>query len=95
VVLVHPDEGEARRLSQGVMNGFARFEAVMNLVTDDEIIAGTAEQVAEQLLDQLDRTGAGHIALYGGPQIAHADYAASIERYATDVMPILQVSSGR
>jgi alkanesulfonate monooxygenase SsuD/methylene tetrahydromethanopterin reductase-like flavin-dependent oxidoreductase (luciferase family) len=93
VVLVHPDERIARRLSEGVMNGFARFEAVMNLVTDDEIIAGTAEQVTEHLLDQLRETGAGHLAIYGGPQIAHAEYEASVELYAATVMPLLQAEA--
>jgi alkanesulfonate monooxygenase SsuD/methylene tetrahydromethanopterin reductase-like flavin-dependent oxidoreductase (luciferase family) len=93
VVLCRHDELAARRLGRDVAEQFARFESLAEIVTDDDIIAGTPDQVTEQVLEQCSRTGAGHIVLFGSGHMPHADWAAMIDLFGLEVLPRLREST--
>ena len=88
-VVIDPDEQAARRLGRSLAEQFASFEALSSLVTDDDVIAGTADQVFEQIAEQCERTGAGHILLYGSCHMPADEYARIIEIYGAEVLPRL------
>jgi len=91
-VVIDPDEQTARQLGRSLAEQFAGFEALSNLVTDDDVIAGTADQAFEQIVDQCERTGAGHILLYGSCHMPADDYARIIEIYGAEVLPRLMAT---
>jgi alkanesulfonate monooxygenase SsuD/methylene tetrahydromethanopterin reductase-like flavin-dependent oxidoreductase (luciferase family) len=59
-------------------------------VSDDEFIAGTPERVAEKIVDQCRRTGAGHFlaVLHWGASLD--EVAAAHELFGRDVIPALR-----
>jgi alkanesulfonate monooxygenase SsuD/methylene tetrahydromethanopterin reductase-like flavin-dependent oxidoreductase (luciferase family) len=88
-VVVDPDERVARRLGCALADEIAGFEGLSSLVTDDDVIAGTSDQVFEQIAEQCDRTGAGHILLFGSCHMPADEYLRIIEIYGAEVLPRL------
>ena len=60
------------------------------VVSDDEFIAGTPEHVAERIIDQCRRTGAGHFlaVLHWGAELD--EVAAAHELFGREVIPALR-----
>jgi alkanesulfonate monooxygenase SsuD/methylene tetrahydromethanopterin reductase-like flavin-dependent oxidoreductase (luciferase family) len=92
-VIVDSDEHAARALGRSVADQLAKIEALRAVVSGDDIIAGTADQVFEEILAQCERTGAGHILLYGNANMRPDEYARIIEHYGAEVLPRLQQAS--
>lgn len=93
-VVVDRDELAARRLGRIVADQIAGFEGLRSLITDDDMIAGTPDQVFEQIAGQCDRTGAGHILLYGSCHMPADDYLRLLETYGGEVLPRLLEAGG-
>ena len=58
--------------------------------SSDEVVAGTPDEVAENLISQCDRTGAGNILIYGGVPLSRPGFANTVELYGREVLPRLR-----
>src|SRR6266403_752221 len=57
--------------------------------SSDEVVAGTPDEVARNLIDQCERTGAGHVLIYGGWPLSRPVFKHTVELYGRDVLPRL------
>jgi alkanesulfonate monooxygenase SsuD/methylene tetrahydromethanopterin reductase-like flavin-dependent oxidoreductase (luciferase family) len=64
--------------------------AVPSWFSSDETVAGTPAEVAENLLSQCDRTGAGNILIYGGVPLLRPVFTNTIELFGREVLPRLR-----
>jgi alkanesulfonate monooxygenase SsuD/methylene tetrahydromethanopterin reductase-like flavin-dependent oxidoreductase (luciferase family) len=64
--------------------------AVPSWFSSDETVAGTPAEVAENLISQCDRTGAGNILIYGGVPLSRPGFTNTVELYGRDVLPRLR-----
>jgi len=53
--------------------------------SSDETVAGTPAEVAENLISQCDRTGAGNVLIYGGVPLSRPGFTNTVELYGRDV----------
>jgi len=64
--------------------------ALPSWFSSDEVVAGTPDEVAENLISQCDRTGAGNILIYGGVPLSRPGFTNTVELYGRDVLPRLR-----
>ena len=88
----------AREVTRKVLAGDPRVGAAASslldaktgfMVHDDDFIAGTAEQVAEQIIAQCRATGAGHILAILGRAVDE-DRVRAVELFGKQVIPVLR-----
>jgi alkanesulfonate monooxygenase SsuD/methylene tetrahydromethanopterin reductase-like flavin-dependent oxidoreductase (luciferase family) len=64
------------------------------LLSGEDVIAGTPQQVAELILEQGRITGAGHMLMMMVPAASLERMVASYELYGAEVIPLLQAEAG-
>jgi alkanesulfonate monooxygenase SsuD/methylene tetrahydromethanopterin reductase-like flavin-dependent oxidoreductase (luciferase family) len=89
IVIINEDGDKARSHIKDAFRSFGPIEALPAWFSSDEVVAGTPDEVARNLIDQCERTGAGHVLIYGGWPLSRPVFKHTVELYGRDVLPRL------
>jgi alkanesulfonate monooxygenase SsuD/methylene tetrahydromethanopterin reductase-like flavin-dependent oxidoreductase (luciferase family) len=89
IVIINEDGDKARSHIKDAFRSFGPIEALPAWFSSDEVVAGTPDEVARNLIDQCERTGAGHVLIYGGWPLSRPVFEHTVELYGRDVLPRL------
>jgi alkanesulfonate monooxygenase SsuD/methylene tetrahydromethanopterin reductase-like flavin-dependent oxidoreductase (luciferase family) len=90
IVIIDEDGDKARSHIKDSLRSFGPIEALPPWFSSDEVVAGTPDEVARNLIGQCERTGAGHVLIYGGWPLSRPVFENTVELYGRDVLPVLR-----